>query len=209
MKSLYALPFAALLALPAQAATTVTWAEWERIDDDSAIASFWTGDHFVTVTADSTLAFRAVEATGSPYLSGPAYTLGSVANSPAGKDLIQMANGGRLTFTFSEMVDDIYMAYVSWNGQPPVTFSTPVTVDSNGAGFWGTGTAVASGGVVTFGGEAHGVLKMAGVMSFTMDHGFEDWHGFTLGITPVPLPASAPLLVGALGAIGLIRRRKA
>ncbi len=215
MKSLYALPVAALLALPAQAATTVTWADWVRLDDTTAEGTFAIGSQTITVTASSTSSFFAVDENGSVFLTGNAYTQGSVANSPLGEDLIQLGLGGRISFSFSDAVANIYFAFVSWNvtNQPsvanPATFSQNVTLDSNGSGYWGGGTTVVSGNVANFFSEAHGVLTVAGGGDFTMAHNTEFWHGFTLGITPVPVPASAPLLLGALGAVALMRRRKA
>lgn len=215
MKSLYALAFAGLLALPAQAATTVTWADWTKVDSKTASGTFTIGSQTITVTASSTSSFYKVDENGSIFLTGGAYTQGDVANSPAGKDLIQLGGGGRIDFSFSDTVANIYFAFVSWNvtNQPATanvtTFSQNVALDSNGAGYWGSGTTVVSGNVANFYSEAHGVLTVAGGGDFTMAHNTEYWHGFTLGITPVPVPASAPLLLGALGAFGLMRRRKA
>ncbi|MFN3936953.1 MAG: VPLPA-CTERM sorting domain-containing protein [Gemmobacter sp.] len=167
----------------------------------------------------------------SPYTStGP---VGNV-NPPTGTDIIALAAGGTRTLTFSRMIQGLYFSYVSLNANAG-TFSTPMVklsetgknIDGAGvdsAGFWGSGTLTLdpSGMSFTSSGEAHGTLYAAAALdSFVFTTGTENWHGFTVGIaglptapppppppSAIPLPAGGLLLIGALGGLAALRRRR-
>lgn len=215
MKTLVALPFAAVLALPASAATTVQWAEWEQIDAFTAVGLIHLGADLVTVTATNTAPYRYVQTSGGElYWEPDAYTNGSVANAPDTTDIVELGDGGQVTFSFvTDHVLDVFFAFVSWNLNPDVPFSREVIVDSVGRGYWTPLDepvgATSDGATVHFTGEAHGVLKLpGGSTGFSFTSATEDWHGFTIGVAPVPLPASAPLLLGAIGAVAAVRRSR-
>jgi len=144
-----------------------------------------------------------------------------VENAPPGNELVQLANAGTRTITFSEAVVDPYLAFISWNGQR-TTFSGEIDIISEGRGYWGSGSLVLNGlgtGFSTIG-EWHGVIRLKGTYtSFTFTDVFHEvWHGLTIGIGGLPTsdpvetpePAAIALLgLGLAGVAGLRRRRKA
>lgn len=66
--------------------------------------------------------------------------------------------------------------------------------------------------------EPHGTLFFASTfdsLTWNSDNN-ENWNGFTIGvqgtdaqIAPVPVPAALPLLLAALGGMGIVARRRA
>jgi hypothetical protein len=168
----------------------------------------------------------------SPYTStGP----NGNDNPPTGTDIIRLSTGGTRTITFSSMIEGLYFAYVSFNSNIG-TFSAPMeklsesgkNIDGAGvdaSGYWGSGTMALAPDGLSFGpnpGEAHGTLFTPGPLaSFTFTSSTENWHGFTVGVrglyrdtqpqpqppAPIPLPAGGFLLIAALGALALLRRR--
>jgi hypothetical protein len=167
--------------------------------------------------------------------SSPYTSTGPVGNSnpPTGTDIIALGAAGTRTLSFSKEVQGLYFSYVSWNGNVG-TFSTSMTklsetgknIDGSGVdanGFWGGGTLNLSEDGLTFqavAGEPHGTLYAAAPLrSFTFTSSSEFWHGFTVGIaglaaTPpppaavIPLPAAGFMLLGALGGLAVLRRRR-
>lgn len=132
-------------------------------------------------------------------------------------DMLQVANPSFFTLTFSQAVENPYIALVSvGQGGVPVTYSfdSAVSVLSSGSNYWGyTGYSVA--GNAFTGSEFNGVLQLHG--SFTkMNIAVgqpEFWHGFNVGsasVSAVPEPESYALMLAGLGLVGaMVRRRKA
>ena len=104
----------------------------------------------------------------------------------------------------------------SWNVQPGVLFSGPISILSQGSGYWGNGTFSVTGGNTLIGtGEPHGVIQLIGTYtSFDFTDASENWHGFTVGIqevapeTTVPEPATYALMSVGLLSIAAVRRRR-
>lgn len=219
------------MAATASNALPVTWVDWTSSTATTATGTLTIGSEVVDVSFSNSVNNYFVQVSGganywtgspSPYESvGP----NGVDNRPTGTDIIALNSGGTRTLTFSQPVEGLYFAFVSWNGNVG-TFSEDVELLSltganidgagtDGQGYWGSGSGTVSGNVFTAtGGEPHGTLfadATLDVFSFTSNS--EPWHGFTVGVAdvatpPVPLPASGLLLAGAAAGFAALRRRK-
>jgi hypothetical protein len=208
MKStLKAILFAStVLASGSANALTITWADLTSTSATASQVVGTIGD--IGVTYSGSYAFAQTTG-GTDYWVDYGYTQG-VVNRPTGTDIIALSNAGTKTITFSQPVTNPVMAFTSWNGNHP-TFSAPFTLVSEGRGYWGTGTfQVDSDNKGFYGlGEVHGILMFPGTFtSLTFTNTGEYWHGITVGLAPVPLPAALPLFGTALGGMGLLGWRK-
>jgi hypothetical protein len=147
-----------------------------------------------------------------------------VDNVPTPGEMIALNQGGTVTLTFSETVQDLYFALVSWNSQQPgvIDFGQDVILVSEGQGFWGNGSVSvnANGTGIDPVGEYHGVIKILGSYdSLSFQHISENWHGFTVGVAglappppppgdDVPEPGMLSLLGLGFAALGVARRRR-
>jgi hypothetical protein len=227
MKTLKYLSAAALLSnlwASSAVALPIAWTDWQTGTAAVATGQLTVGLDVIDVTATSTSNYNLVQTgTGTNYLtghisnpSGSAYTNGEVDNIPTPSELIQLNVGGTVTLTFSQAVENIFIAIVSANGNT-MDFGTAITIDSNGRGFWGIGTPIVNGTGTGFtgSGEVHGVIKAAGSFtSLSFTHTTENWHRFTLGVaglapSNVPEPASFLILLSGLAGLRLMRRETA
>lgn len=223
LKYIAAITLLSNMFLSSAYAIPIVWTDWLTGSSTVATGQMTVGSTVIGVTATSTSAFRAVQTgTGTNYLSGHGsnpsgspYTNGEIDNAPTPSELIQLNAGGIVTLTFSEAIENIFIAMVSANNNV-IDFGTAITVDSNGRGYWGAGNPVVNGAGTGFTGvgEVHGVFKAAGEFtSLSFSHLTENWHGFTLGIeglAPSSVPAPGTLLILLSGLLGLrISRRKA
>ena len=172
----------------------------------------------------------ASSAANSPYTStGPK----GVDNGPGTADLIALRYAGGQTLTFSETVSDVYFSFISLNGNGYGFDRDFQLLSAAGQNIDGAGTdaggAFGSGGVekhlvngqyrlVGTSGEPHGTILLDGQFDSLSWQSLsnEYWNGFTIGIgefvpdpdpSAVPLPAAGGMLLGALGAFGMLRRR--
>ncbi len=186
-------------------AVVVEWTDWQSSTSNSALGVIDLGYEVVDVEYIGTGTHGFVETgAGRNYWTGTAYTNGMVDNAPTAADLIALYGGGTVTINFSETVTDPFLAINSWNGNV-VEFGEPIAFDSFGQGYWGSGYPQinATGTGFTGVGELHGVLSFKGnydSLSFT--HTTEYWHGFTVGVSPVPEPST--WLLFTLGTVGMI-----
>lgn len=208
MKIIQRLSALALVLAPLAAANaaTVHWTDWT-----SASTNLVTGTVAGTVGVQAAGAYSFAQTTGGTNFWSPTapYISAAVSNAPPAADIIALAAGGTETVTFSQAVIDPLIALNSWNGNT-VQFSAPIEVLSFGNGYWGNGTPVVNGaGDGFFGnGEVHGVIRLKGTFtSFSFTHTSENWHGFTVGISAVPEPDAAWLVLAALPLVALRRRR--
>jgi len=129
-----------------------------------------------------------------------------VGNAPTTTDIVTLVGQNvspiTQTITFSQPVQNPILLILSL-GQSGAsvnyTFANSFTLLSSGRGYWGggLGSLTQSGNVLT-GIEGHGALQFNGTVSsisWTAQPG-EFWHGFTVGLTAVPEPAT--VLAGAL-----------
>lgn len=227
MRAVAAKTFALAVALgmSSQAgAVVVSWTDWTST---SAVASGVTGELSVgatTVDVTYTGAYQFAQTSGGTNYwteSTPApYTGGEVDNAPPAADIIALNAGGTKTITFSEAIQDPYLALVSWNNNTVDFGSDLFEVVSQGRGYWGVGTIVPNGTMTGFygSGEVHGIIKFSGSFtSLTFTDTSENWHGFTIGVAGLAnngggngsVPAPAPLALLGLGLVGMAYRRKA
>jgi hypothetical protein len=203
-----------LLAPTMGSALTVSWAD---LTSDNSGAGTVSGSitapsGTVGVTYSGGYSFDQLNNTGTNYWSGGTYS-GS-ANQPPTSDIIALADANTGVITFSHAVQNVFVAFNSWNGAQ-VTFSAPFTIIGEGCGYWGCGTFDPNGTNTGFSGngETVGILEFSGnltSLTFT-DTVSENWHGLTVGIADVgttPLPSSwTMMLIGVIG-LGFVCRRQ-
>jgi hypothetical protein len=193
-----------LLAAPAHA--QVSWTDWTSAGTNTAAGSLLFGSTPVGVTYSGPYAFVQTSC-GTNFWVPNVYTSAAVPNPPTPCDIVGLNLGGAKSITFSQPVTDPLFAFLSWNGQggTAVPFTglngaTPVTPTlqllSQGASFFGPGTASVSGNNLIIVGEVGGTVRLLG--TFTQVD-FTDlpeyWHGFTVGavgLAPPPPPSTVP-----------------
>ncbi len=213
MKSIthYVLSSALLLGLSGTAsAITVDWTDWQSSADTTSVSGVVSG---IDVEFSASSAYHFVQlGSGVDYWSEgvpPAYTGGSIDNRPTAAEMIALSQGGTVTFSFAETVYDPYIAINSWNGNT-VEFGTPISFDSVGKGYWGSGSYTMNGAGTGFSGngELHGLIQLKGAFdSFSFTHTGEAWHGVTVAL-PVPEAETYAMLLAGLGVIGWMGRRR-
>lgn len=158
-------------------------------------------------------------------------------NAPPGAEMIALRFAGTQTLTFSQPVQNLFYAYVSMNGNGyaydqefEILSNTGSDYDgagTDGRGYWGSGPVVKVDnldGTYSLNadgpGEPHGVIffedKFTSLTWTSLTS--ENWNGFTIGIQGtddqvpddpvVPLPAGGVLMLGALGGLAAVRRRR-
>ena len=228
-------------------ADTVSWVDWTSVGTAGTVeGEISTTDGTISVDYSNSAGSIAGAQTdgGTDYwangffgstrdASTSAYTNtgdNAVDNIPTGTDIIRLSPAATHTLTFGSPIEDVYLSYVSINGNT-LSFDTEVLLLSNGnmnidgsgvddCGYWGCGTASITSSLGEFelvaSGEAHGTIFIPGtfsVLNFTTSAS-ENWHGFTIGVAgpggpaPIPLPAAGWLLAGALGGLTAFRRRR-
>ncbi len=210
--SLRLVPFAAGLVLSAAvSAAPVDWNTWSS----TSAGTIATAGGPIAVTYSGP-AFGM--ASGYPsYTPASTFADGSVvSNAPVAANGIMQLSGGSAelnTVTFSRPVTDPVMAIWSLGqGGTQASFvftnATPIFVSGGPSAEYAGGPISVSGNAV-FGNEGSGTVRFAGTygsLSWTNPQ-YEYWYGFNVG-APVPEPASVALMLGGLGVLGAVARRR-
>ncbi|WP_162912999.1 PEP-CTERM sorting domain-containing protein [Rhodospirillaceae bacterium SYSU D60014] len=217
--------WAAALASWCSAATAapVIWTDWTDTEVNTVNGSLTVGSDTIDVTYSGQFTAPTQTNGGTNYWSPSApYVSATVDNAPPSADIIAINTVGVRTITFSQAVEELFIAIVSLNGNNGYDFGVPTDIISFGTGYWGSGTLVSAfgGNGVTSTGEGHGVIKLSGnftSISFNATVA-EHWNGFTIGVggladeeppVNVPEPATLGLLgVGLLGIATALRRNR-
>ncbi|MEN6519732.1 MAG: PEP-CTERM sorting domain-containing protein [Armatimonadota bacterium] len=166
----------------------------------------YTGQSYFITTSGGTNYWNP----STPYVSA------MVGNPPPASDIIAISDTSMRTLTFSEPVQNLFLAFVSLNGNG-YKFNHDFEIVSTGRGYWGDGTVVREdlGGNLyelrATSNEPHGVIRFkdpVSSLSWTCNVN-ENWHGFTVGTYNVPEPGSCVVLGGGLmSLLGYALRRK-
>jgi hypothetical protein len=131
-------------ALGAAQAATIAWTNWTAVD---AVAGTATGvldvnGTPVTVTYSGPAYAFGQTGVGTNYFApNTPYLSALVENSPPAAEMLALNLGGTVTISFSQPIEDFFIALVNWNGNT-VDFNTEIEIVSFGAGFWGNGTPI-------------------------------------------------------------------
>ena len=205
-------------------AAPVIWTSWTSATSGpsgSAAGTITIGLNTVNVTFSGESTFVQTNGVGTNYWdpSGP-YISGLVDNAPPNPDIIAMSTATTRTLTFSQAVDNLFFAFVSFNGNSAIfDHDFQIVSGDNIAGYWGAGTTSKSNpGPGQFqlagSGEAHGVIQFIGpITSITWTNStFEDWNGFSVGTyglaSETPEPSTWALAAVGLVLVGLQARGK-
>ena len=209
----FALPLVALgmvAAMPAKAA--ITWTDWTSISP--TIAGGTIGSVGVTIGGD----FDTSQISGGGDFwrydgvnAWAAYD--GVSNLPTNNDFVSpRGNGVAHVINFSSPVTNPYLAIISLgrtNTNTTWSFDAPWAFVDQGQGFWGSGTLVQTGNVLSAG-EGHGIIRFSGTYSSItlITDNTENWSGLTLGVAAIPEPATWAMLIAGFGLVGFAARRR-
>src|SRR5579863_9284625 len=112
----------------ARATVSVSWASLTSDDGSNVFGSIAAPSGTVNATYSGGYYFDQLSNTGTDYwttsgVGTPYYTEGLV-NRPTGSDIIALSAANTGTITFSQPVDNVFVAFNSFNGAQ-VTFSAP------------------------------------------------------------------------------------
>jgi len=193
-------------------AAVITWNTWNSATSgaiDSNVVTFSAGG-----STDNLVSGYPSYTPSSTYADGVI-----VDNAPvSGNNIIQLTGGNQNinTVTFSTPVVNPVMAIWSL-GQSGITASfdfigaTPVFVSGGPSAQYG-GSSIAVSGTSVTGVEGNGTVQFIGTYSSISwtNPVYENWYGFNVGASPVPLPSAMLLFASGLaGFLGIARRRSA
>ena len=148
--------------------------------------------------------------------SPPTFQGGTVGNPPApANGIIQLFGGNSLTdtITFSQPVTDPVMAIWSLGAGGDIAsfvFNESVSIESGGISNEYGGSSIYSCGTDTIcGAEGNGTIQFNGTftaVSWT-NPSFEDWYGFTVGVSSTPLPSTWTMLIAGFVGLGFFAYR--
>lgn len=202
----------ALLVAGAAQAVPVAWTDWSTIGSTGATGTMGGVNVSVATYGGTVMDGPSQTACGNNWWTGTAYTQGTVSNGPTACEQIGLVSSVKVTVTFSQAIDNLYMALLSV-GQLGLTITydyqgSGFVVDSEGAGAFGNGFYSVSGDDLIMN-EFHGVVRFTSpIQSFSFETSpSENWHAFTFGSGPaLPEPGSLALVGAALFGLGAAQR---
>jgi hypothetical protein len=198
-------------------ASTIDWASWSNIVTDPTLGSATgtTASGNFTYTGE----LQSFQANYPSYTPVSTFSGGTVGNAPPqANGIIQLFGntGATDTITFASAVTNPVLAIWSLgqgNLSASFQFDTPFTIESGGPSAEYNGTSITSIGNGVYGQEGNGVIQFTGTftsISWT-NPTFEDWYGFTVGVSEVPGPTlgagPSSFVLAALFLGWLVRRR--
>jgi PEP-CTERM motif len=195
-------------------AVVIDWTTWSPTFTTGSTAGSATGTGGISYTGELQAVMFNTTSFGPP----GTFNGGNVNNAPpASGGIVQLfgSTGSTNTINFASAVVDPVFAIWSL-GQPtePASFvftsAEPFTIESGGpsAEYGGSGLALILNGVS--GNEANGTIQFHGTFSsitFTNPE-FENWYGFTVGVSAVPEPATWAMMILGFGGVGFMAYRR-
>jgi len=200
----------------------VTWTDWTSasanpdtvIGQMGGITVTYTGDYYGVQLGTGTNYWTEPNPSSLPY-TGSAL----IDNAPTPSELIQLEVPATHTIVFSQPVYMPVMAILSLGRLASgyavsYDFDKSFTVLSEGQGQFGDGNYQLLSGDVLVGNELHCAIQFDGlVSSISWDSApSEFWHGITVGMLPIPEPATfivwSLLGVGSWLGVRVARRRR-
>jgi hypothetical protein len=243
MKRALALAVAGVMAAAPAAAVNVNWIDWQTSSSTNGFTAtgvITSGGETIDVTYNNPqgVGFFQNGVTGNltNYFTGTPSPYTSIGpngndNAPPAAEMIALRFQGTQTLTFSQRVANLYLSFVSLNGNGyrfdqdfEILSVTGQNLDgdtsADGAGRFGTGNVVrVDNGDGTYslnstGGEPHGTIffldEFDSLAWTSLSNEF--WNGFTVGVegtaqqvNPVPLPAGGWLALMGVAALAGLR----
>ena len=211
--------FAAILAISSAGAgnaSTIDWTAWTgaTAGETNGTATGTAGSVGVSYQGE----VQSLQLNYPSWTPASSYVGGTISNAPLPSDnIIQIfggANSATDTITFSTAVTNPVFAIWSL-GQGGINaqfaFNEPFAIQAGGPSLEYGGTAITSSGNTVYGVEGNGTLQFIGTyssISWTTPV-YEDWYGFTVGVSAVPEPSTwAMMILGFMGVGFLAYRRK-
>jgi hypothetical protein len=209
---------AAIFGPQAAYANTIDWASWSDIvaSPTSGSATGTTASGNFTYTGE----LQSFMANYPTYTPATTFSGGTVGNAPPqANGIIQLfgATGAVDTITFASAVTNPVIAIWSLgagNVSASFAFDQPFTIESGGPSAEYQGASITADGNSVVGLEGNGVIQFTGTfnsISWT-NPTFENWYGFTVGVSEVPGPTlgagPASFVLAALF-LGWFARRRA
>ena len=211
---------ACLLTAGPLSASTIDWTDWTSFSPGNPGSASGTTTAGVTVSYGGELEnlFYNYPSWGPP----GTFNGGTVGNAPPSPNgIIQLYGGapstGLDTITFSHaVVNPVFAIWSLGSGGSSATFvfnQTP-TLESGGPSNEYGGSSITVSGNTVSGNEGNGTVEFTGTfnsISWTNPQ-FENWYGFTVGISGVaastPEPGTTPLLLFGLALLGMAAARR-
>jgi hypothetical protein len=200
-------------------ASTIDWATWSSSSSNALTGGTATGTTAAGVTINYTGEVESLVANYPSWNPAATWADGTIISNapPNSGGIIKLFGGpgtGTDTITFSQAVLNPVIAIWSLgqNGDPTTfNFNTLFTVVAGGpSAEYGGSTVTPPSGTIVVGSEGNGSLLFAGAISSISwtNPSFENWYGFTVGVSAVPEPGTWAMMILGLAGIGFMAYRR-